>query len=307
MNIPTTTQPLIKAVKRVAWGTIIFLIALNVVDLLIALGIVLIRGNSNIIAGLNQVTTSNGWAYIIAGAVGIIAVIGVSRSNYQKIFSSRQSAMTWKRFLLIVLVLFAFQFGTIIFSNLIEMVLNPFHLSAMKEMQKASQTGIYSVSMMVYSGVFAPIFEELVFRGFALKKLQPFGIKFALIISSLMFACAHGNIIQGPFAFITGMLLGMIATRYGIKWSIITHIFNNLGLSIGMQLLSQKFSWISIFTIGLAIIGIGLIIVKAPSFIRWWKQNRIQKGFIKLTFTRLSIIIVLIYGIALALSGIQHV
>lgn len=122
-----------------------------------------------------------------------------------------------------------------------------------------------------------------------------------------MFACAHGNIIQGPFTFITGMLLVMITTRYGIKWSIITHIFNNLGLSIGMQLLSQKFSWISIFTIGLAIIGIGLIIVKVPSFIRWWRQNRIQKRFIKLTFTRLPIIIVLIYEIALALSGIQHV
>ena len=47
MNTQTTTQPLVKAVKRVAWGTIIFLVALNVIDLLISLGIVIIQRNSN--------------------------------------------------------------------------------------------------------------------------------------------------------------------------------------------------------------------------------------------------------------------
>ena len=95
--------------------------------------------------------------------------------------------------------------------------------------------------------------------------------------------------------------------RYGIKWSIFTHIFNNLGLSIGMQLLSQKFDWISIFTIGFSFIGIGLIIIKLPSLIAWWKDNPIQSGFLKITWKQLPIIIVLIYGITLAISGIQHI
>ena len=186
MNTPTTTQPLEKAVNHIAWGTIKFLIALNVIDLLIAFGIVIIKGNSNIIAELNRITTTNGWAYIIAGIVGVIEVIGISLEKYRKIFSIRQLSMTWKMFLSITLVLFAIQFGTIILSNLIEMLLNPFQLSAVSEMQKVSKTGLHSISMMIYSGLFAPIFEELIFRGFALRKLQLFGTKFALIISSLL-------------------------------------------------------------------------------------------------------------------------
>ena len=60
MNTQTTTQPLVKAVKRVAWGTIIFLVALNVIDLLISLGIVIIQRNSNLIEGLKTVSTTNG-------------------------------------------------------------------------------------------------------------------------------------------------------------------------------------------------------------------------------------------------------
>ena len=121
----------------------------------------------------------------------------------------------------------------------IETVLNHFGLSALDQMREASKLGVRSGSMMLYAGLCGPICEELVFRGFILRRLQPLGTKLAIVVSAVLFACAHGNVIQTPFAFITGLLLGYIAVHYGIKWSIAAHIFNNLGLSIGLQLLMK--------------------------------------------------------------------
>ena len=308
MNTQTTTQPLVKAVKRVAWGTIIFLVALNVIDLLISLGIVIIQRNSNLIEGLKTVSTTNGWAYMIAGIIGVgLVLTKTNQTERHQIFTARKTVITWHAIIGIILMLFVFQLGAEFFGTIVEAGLKPLGFSALAEMQNASQTGIRSVSMMVYSGICAPLFEEIVFRGFVFRKLQPFGIKFALIISSLLFACAHGNLIQSPFAFATGMLLGFVAYRYGLTWAIITHVINNLGLSIGLQLLSQKITWISFLTIGLAIIGLmGLILIGMRPLINWWRQNRIQDHFLTITLRQLPILIILIYGVALALGGIQH-
>lgn len=99
----------------------------------------------------------------------------------------------------------------------------------------------------------------------------------------------------------------LVAYRYGLKWAIVTHIINNLGLSIGLQLLSQKIVWIPFLTVGLAIIGlIGFILVGMRPLINWWRQNRIQDHFLAITLRQLPILIILAYGIALALGGIQH-
>lgn len=40
--------------------------------------------------------------------------------------------------------------------------------------------------------------------------------------------------------------------------------------------------------------------------INWWRQNRIQDHFLTITLRQLPILIILIYGVALALGGIQH-
>ena len=230
-----------------------------------------------------------------------------NQTERHQIFTARKTVITWQAIIGIILMLFVFQLGAEFFGTIVEAGLKPLGFSALAEMQNASQTGIRSVSMMVYSGICAPLFEEIVFRGFVFRKLQPFGVKFALIISSLLFACAHGNLIQSPFAFATGMLLGLVAYRYGLKWAIITHVINNLGLSIGLQLLSQKIAWIPFLTVGLAVIGlIGLILIGMRPLINWWRQNRIQDHFLTITLRQLPILIILIYGVALALGGIQH-
>ena len=245
---------------------------------------------------------------MIAGIIGVgLVLTKTNQTERHQIFTARKTVITWQAITGIILMLFVFQLGAEFFGTIVEAGLKPLGFSALAEMQNASQTGIRSVSMMVYGGICAPLFEEIIFRGFVFRKLQPFGVKFALIISSLLFACAHGNLIQSPFAFATGMLLGLVAYRYGLKWAIVTHIINNLGLSIGLQLLSQKITWIPFLTVGLAVIGlIGFILVGIRPLINWWRQNRIQDHFLAIAFRQLPILIILAYGIALALGGIQH-
>ncbi|MBO6113564.1 MAG: CPBP family intramembrane metalloprotease [Lachnospiraceae bacterium] len=76
-------------------------------------------------------------------------------------------------------------------------------------------TGVSS-SWLMFLAVFllAPIAEELLFRGLILiyaKKCMP--AMLAIVIQALIFGIYHGNLIQGTYAFILGILLGFIAHK----------------------------------------------------------------------------------------------
>ncbi|PST45562.1 CPBP family intramembrane metalloprotease domain-containing protein [Bifidobacterium callitrichos] len=88
-----------------------------------------------------------------------------------------------------------------------------------------------TVSMWLYIGLIGPIFEEVLFRGVLLKELKPFGRNFAIVTSALLFGLFHGDVVQGAFAFLMGLLLGFVAMEYSLVWAIAIHIFNNAILS----------------------------------------------------------------------------
>ena len=71
--------------------------------------------------------------------------------------------------------------------------------------------------------------EEAAVRGAVMQPLRRYGDKFAIIISSLVFAILHGNLVQFPFALIAGLGLGYAACITGSLWpSIIIHCLNNV-------------------------------------------------------------------------------
>lgn len=88
-----------------------------------------------------------------------------------------------------------------------------------------------TLAMFIYSSFFAPIVEEIVFRGVIMKALVSYGKVFAIVTSSVMFGFFHADVTQGFFAFFAGLILGYLASEYSIFWSIFFHIFNNLVLS----------------------------------------------------------------------------
>lgn len=85
--------------------------------------------------------------------------------------------------------------------------------------------------------VIAPIGEELLFRGL----IQGYGLKnfapvLAIGLQGLIFGLYHGNIIQGIYAFIMGVVLGLIAYKLGsIIPSMVLHISVNGSLFLVPQ------------------------------------------------------------------------
>lgn len=178
---------------------------------------------------LQQVLYGNAWGYLIACCVAIGAIfLWKGKTFFSGMFQTKQT-MTGKSFVLLTCVLFSGQLVFQIFAVLAELVLNLFGLSVLESMEMAS-AGADTLSMFLYMGLGAPIVEELVFRGVILRGLEPYGKRFAIMASAVLFGLFHGNLVQSPYAFVVGLVLGYTAMEYSIVWAMVLHMLNNLVL-----------------------------------------------------------------------------
>lgn len=67
----------------------------------------------------------------------------------------------------------------------------------------------------VQAVIFAPILEELWFRGLVLESLRPYGNGFAIFISAILFGITHANLAQFFYATAIGLFLAYIAIHTG--------------------------------------------------------------------------------------------
>lgn len=83
---------------------------------------------------------------------------------------------------------------------------------------------------LVVIGILAPVSEELMFRGMIFENLCHYMKPIAAgVISSLMFAIYHGNLVQGVYAFCIGCMLAFFCKRYGgILAPIVAHSTANV-------------------------------------------------------------------------------
>lgn len=104
-----------------------------------------------------------------------------------------------------------------------------------------SSGSLISKILLVFALSIIPgIFEELIFRKGLIDLLIPYGKKLAIFISALLFALIHLNISQGIFAFVIGLIFGLIyVLTNDIKLSILIHIINN-GIAVLAILLPEK-------------------------------------------------------------------
>lgn len=68
----------------------------------------------------------------------------------------------------------------------------------------------------------APMVEELVFRGILFTSLsKALNPVLSAVVTALLFAIAHGNLVQGSYAFVLGLLLALVRHQSGSLWSAI--------------------------------------------------------------------------------------
>jgi membrane protease YdiL (CAAX protease family) len=88
--------------------------------------------------------------------------------------------------------------------------------------------------------VAAPICEEVIFRGYCYPVLKKYGGAMAsLVTTSLIFACAHGNLPSALPLFLLGMLLVYTYERTGSLWApVAVHFLFNTA-TVAMQFVSR--------------------------------------------------------------------
>ncbi len=252
-----------------------------------------------------------GYPYFPGVVCGLFIVfIATSPKLRRTFFKIGPAKMTWRMFGSLVCLIFFSQFLFTLYANGMEWLLNLFGYSAMDQLKVASG-GSQTWSMFLYSGLLAPVVEELMFRGFVLRSILPYGTNAAILFSSFLFGLYHLNLMQTPFAFLMGIVLGFVAVEYGLKWSMLLHAFNNTvlgdGLSKLIDLLPTNSSEVVtdvLFLVG-AIIAIIVLVQKRQLIKDWCQAHRPRRGEFKLAFLNLPNILVTIVAIALMLIQIS--
>lgn len=137
---------------------------------------------------------------------------------------------------------------------------------AMPELMENTPVSFW-MNMLVFA-VLPAILEEMVFRGYLLQSLRPYGDRTALLVSSLLFALMHGNVLQVPFAFIVGLVLGYVVIETNNFWlAVCIHFANNAMsnilqyLQLPMKSALEKNRMTTLVFAALAIVGFVVLIV----------------------------------------------
>ena len=77
------------------------------------------------------------------------------------------------------------------------------------------------VPRVLMTCVLAPVCEEVMFRGLLFSRLRPYGDRFAVLATALLFGLFHGNLSQMLYAMAFGLVLGDAAARTGCLWQCI--------------------------------------------------------------------------------------
>ena len=126
-----------------------------------------------------------------------------------------------------------------------------------------SPLGSGSVIMSIITiGIVAPFAEEFLFRGIIYNTLKKkISIKWTIIIQAVLFGVFHGNLIQGSYATLLGIVFGYVTYKTKSLWpAVIIHMVNNLIATMFMYVPSTWFSGILVY-VAFLIIGIILITI----------------------------------------------
>ena len=126
-------------------------------------------------------------------------------------------------------------FCSVLFFMLLDNCLDPVFESIFPQSEKDYQKTIQSlinspVTSLLHVCIIAPVIEEILMRGFVLGLSEKsLGAIKALLVSSLLFAILHFNMVQTLSAFVCGIILGLLYLKTkSVVCCIIAHCGYNL-------------------------------------------------------------------------------
>ena len=250
---------------------------------------------------VSHMLMNNGWGYLVSIAIGLLILrLWQGKRFVRETLWTRGRPMKPGDFFNLLALTLGVQLVFSILVSLMEAFFNLFGMSLMDSVESATMSAD-SFSMFLYMGVGAPVAEEILFRGLILRKLQPYGKRFAIVLSALLFGIFHGNPVQIPYAFLVGLVLGYTAMEHNILWAMVLHMFNNLVLA---DMLTRLTSGLPEFVgngiVGLVIMACGLaslviLIVRQKEIGAYRRENRIRGDFAATFFGAPGIITMMVY------------
>lgn len=100
---------------------------------------------------------------------------------------------------------------------------------------------VFSAVLMIFSlAVFPAVTEEFVFRGIMMREYRMLGSLLPMVISSLLFAFIHFDLLQFPIYFVLGFILSwMVFLTRSVISAVIAHIVYNVFVIFG-----EKYIWL---------------------------------------------------------------
>lgn len=269
----------------------------------------ILRGDFAAVEQAALKASESGWGYFLAAGVGFLILLLWKKPRFLKneVFA-RGNPMTAKAFLGILSIFLGCQCLSQLLLTAFELVLNQFGLSIL-EGAAALSVDPDNFSMFLYAGLLAPVAEEILFRGLILRSLIPYGKRFAIFCSAFTFGLFHGNLIQTPFAFLVGLVLGYVASEYSVLWAMLLHMINNLFLADSLNrllsFLPEEESSIVIWSVLLLFALAGLLFLfKNREDIREWKgREAVNKTYLGCFFSSFgTILFMVLMGIMMVVS-----
>lgn len=234
------------------WALLLYYLLMNVCVTMVDEIALVYRGFQGVISGgswsdyftavtdsMEEVLYSNGWGYLLSCALAVVLIWAWKGKSFFRAMLHTSRDMTPGAFGCLLCLFVSGQMVFQVVAVAEEWVLNHFGLSVIEAIEMASG-GADTFSMFLYMALAAPVVEELVFRGLILRGLEPYGKRFAVVASAALFGLFHGNLVQTPYAFAVGLILGYTAVEYSIGWAMVLHMVNNLVLGDLFQRLTTS-------------------------------------------------------------------
>lgn len=246
---------------------------------------------------LLELILGNGWGYLLAIIVGaVLMVIWKKREFCFKTIWKTEKPMKISSFFCILAIFMSGQALSQLLTPILEWLFGLMGISLAEFVESASASAD-TFSMFLYICLLAPISEEMLFRGLIMRSLEPYGKKFAILASSFLFGIFHGNLVQSPYAFVVGLVLGYVAMEHSMVWAMVLHMINNLLLGDTLVRLTQNLPALAqeiIFAVviwGCAIAAVAILIVKRKEVAAYIKQGKMHPLCLKSFFTSPGVLV----------------
>ena len=239
----------------------------------------------------------NAWGYITAIGVLFVILYAWKGSGYwrDEVFAKEKSMSAGVFFSLLCMCIGSQMVNSLWVSGL-EFLYNLSDKSLMPMLDAVSGASD-TFSMFLYASLLAPVAEELLFRGFVLRTLRPYGKRFAILGSAFLFGLFHGNLLQTPYAFLMGLVLGYVAAEYSIRWAMGLHLFNNFVLADLLTRLLNPMpemmaNMIQLILLGgcLAVSGV-ILLVKRGDIVAHIQSEWMDRRVLKCFFTSVGVVV----------------